>query len=114
MNGGIPLSAIPLKPTFLQSIATLLLRLIASFPELVSVHHSHDFTAGGATRAALTHHQATRGNTADVAAKDGSQETLVNLAAMSLGIWLINTSPVQKYVLLSFNSVFLLGWVFIK
>ncbi|CAG5123515.1 unnamed protein product [Candidula unifasciata] len=35
--------------------------------------------AGGATRAALTQHQARRNNMADVSAKDGSQ-TLVNLA----------------------------------
>lgn len=38
--------------------------------------------AGGATRAALTLHQARRDNMADVSAKDGSQETLVNLAAL--------------------------------
>lgn len=38
--------------------------------------------AGGATRAALTQHQARRNNMADVSAKDGSQETLVNLLAM--------------------------------
>ncbi|KAK6190597.1 hypothetical protein SNE40_002428 [Patella caerulea] len=38
--------------------------------------------AGGATRAALTQHQARRNNMADVSAKDGSQETLVNLAAL--------------------------------
>ncbi|RLV63728.1 hypothetical protein DV515_00017974, partial [Chloebia gouldiae] len=34
--------------------------------------------AGGATRAALAVHQARRDNVADVAAKDSSQETLVN------------------------------------
>lgn len=38
--------------------------------------------AGGATRASLTLHQARRDNMADVSAKDGSQETLVNLAAL--------------------------------
>ncbi|KAL4223503.1 hypothetical protein ACF0H5_016974 [Mactra antiquata] len=38
--------------------------------------------SGGATRAALTQHQARRNNMADVSAKDGSQETLVNLAAL--------------------------------
>ncbi|XP_062918516.1 RUS1 family protein C16orf58 homolog isoform X1 [Mobula hypostoma] len=41
--------------------------------------------AGGATRAALTVHQARRDNMADVSAKDGSQETLVNLAGLSAG-----------------------------
>ncbi|XP_054168037.1 RUS family member 1-like [Oppia nitens] len=39
-------------------------------------------TAGGATRAALTQHQSRRNNLADVSAKDGSQETLVNLTAL--------------------------------
>ncbi|XP_066596707.1 uncharacterized protein [Prorops nasuta] len=37
--------------------------------------------AGGATRAALTQHQALQNNLADVSAKDGSQETCVNLVA---------------------------------
>jgi hypothetical protein len=38
--------------------------------------------AGGATRAALTQHQARCNNTGDVSAKDGSQERLVNLAGL--------------------------------
>lgn len=42
--------------------------------------------AGGATRAAITQHQAVGGNSADVAAKDGSQETAVNLVASIFGI----------------------------
>ncbi|XP_068750402.1 RUS family member 1-like [Montipora capricornis] len=42
--------------------------------------------AGGATRAAMTQHQARRDNMADVAAKDGSQETLVNLLALVSGL----------------------------
>jgi hypothetical protein len=43
--------------------------------------------AGSATRAAVVVHQAHngRGNVSDVAAKDGSQETLVNLVALVLG-----------------------------
>ena len=45
--------------------------------------------AGGATRAALTQHQARRNNMADVSAKDGSQETLVNLAALLVSLVLI-------------------------
>ncbi|XP_021364758.1 RUS1 family protein C16orf58 homolog isoform X2 [Mizuhopecten yessoensis] len=45
--------------------------------------------AGGATRAALTQHQARRNNMADVSAKDGSQETLVNLAALVCNLALI-------------------------
>ncbi|KAM6166020.1 RUS family member 1 [Erethizon dorsatum] len=42
--------------------------------------------AGGATRAALTVHQARRNNMADVSAKDGSQETLVNLAGLLVSL----------------------------
>ena len=64
--------------------------------------------AGGATRAALTQHQvwfkpfkplqlvslffmpkARQGNLADVSAKNGSQETLVNLAALITSLWLL-------------------------
>ncbi|XP_068024169.1 LOW QUALITY PROTEIN: RUS family member 1 [Melanerpes formicivorus] len=45
--------------------------------------------AGGATRAALALHQARRDNVADVAAKDGSQETLVNGAGLLLALLLL-------------------------
>ncbi|KAM8777743.1 RUS family member 1 [Rhynchonycteris naso] len=45
--------------------------------------------AGGATRAALTVHQARRNNMADVAAKDGSQETLVNLAGLLVSLLML-------------------------
>jgi len=50
-----------------------------------SVARSLVGVAGGATRAALTLHQARRDNMADVSAKDGSQETLVNLMALLAG-----------------------------
>lgn len=42
--------------------------------------------AGGATRAALTQHQARSNNMGDVSAKDGSQETIVNLVALFASI----------------------------
>jgi hypothetical protein len=45
--------------------------------------------AGGATRMVLTQHQARANNHADVAAKDGSQETAVNLAALLAGLVLL-------------------------
>eukprot|EP00079_Xenopus_tropicalis_P030575 XP_012826634.1 PREDICTED: RUS1 family protein C16orf58 homolog [Xenopus tropicalis] len=45
--------------------------------------------AGGATRAAITVHQAKRDNMADVCAKDGSQETLVNLAGLLVSLFLV-------------------------
>lgn len=46
--------------------------------------------AGGATRATITHHQAIKGNSAEISAKDGSQETLVNLIASFSSIFLLN------------------------
>lgn len=45
--------------------------------------------AGGATRSALTQHHAVRGNLADVASKDNSQETFVNLLASFIGLYLL-------------------------
>lgn len=45
--------------------------------------------AGGSTRAALAVHQARCDNMADVSAKDGSQETLVNLAALLTNLTLL-------------------------
>ena len=42
--------------------------------------------AAGATRAALTQHFAARGNAADLAAKEASQETATSLVGMALGL----------------------------
>ena len=42
--------------------------------------------AAGATRAALTQHFAKRANAADIAAKEGSQETAVTLVGMAMGV----------------------------
>ncbi|XP_046840599.1 RUS family member 1-like isoform X2 [Xenia sp. Carnegie-2017] len=44
---------------------------------------------GGATRAALTQHQACMDNMADVSAKDGSQETMINLVAFVVNLLLV-------------------------
>lgn len=77
---------------------------IAMFMEILAPHFPAFFTlivctagvfksivgvAGGATRAALTVHQARRDNMADISAKDGSQETLVNLAGLLISLILI-------------------------
>ena len=43
--------------------------------------------AGGATRAALTRHFARAHNAADVAAKEGSQETAASVVGSLLGVW---------------------------
>lgn len=63
------------------SYPTLFVPLIS----LASVGKAVVGVAGGATRAALTQHQARANNTGDVSAKDGSQETLVNLIALLVG-----------------------------
>ena len=63
----------------LASLTQTYFRLVVCF---AGVCKSLVGVAGGATRAALTQHQARRNNMADVSAKDGSQETLVNLAAL--------------------------------
>ncbi|XP_018568055.1 RUS1 family protein C16orf58 homolog isoform X2 [Anoplophora glabripennis] len=58
--------------------------------------------AGGATRASITHHQAIKDNMAEVSAKDGSQETLVNLVASLASIYLLNTfdGTVTEWILI--------------
>ncbi|XP_041035972.1 RUS1 family protein C16orf58 homolog isoform X1 [Carcharodon carcharias] len=63
-----------IAPAF-PSIFILIVCVSGVFKSVVGV-------SGGATRAALTMHQARRDNMADVSAKDGSQETLVNLAGL--------------------------------
>uniref|UniRef100_A0A673XP62 RUS family member 1 n=1 Tax=Salmo trutta TaxID=8032 RepID=A0A673XP62_SALTR len=65
-----------LAPNF-PTCFTLIVCSAGIFKSIVGV-------AGGATRASLTLHQARRDNMADISAKDGSQETLVNLAGLPL------------------------------
>uniref|UniRef100_A0AAY4DGY7 Protein root UVB sensitive/RUS domain-containing protein n=1 Tax=Denticeps clupeoides TaxID=299321 RepID=A0AAY4DGY7_9TELE len=90
---------------------------IAMFVEIMAPHFPPFFTfivciagvfksivgvAGGATRAALTVHQARRNNMADISAKDGSQETLVNLAGLLVSLVLIplvTDNPLLTFVL---------------
>ncbi|KAF8361081.1 hypothetical protein PRIPAC_88004, partial [Pristionchus pacificus] len=55
--------------------------------------------AGGATRTSIVQHQARRGNLADVAAKDGSQETLVNVFALLLSLVLLPTVSGKRTVI---------------
>ncbi|XP_022912643.1 RUS family member 1 [Onthophagus taurus] len=67
--------------------------------------------AGGATRASITQHQAIKGNMADVSAKDGSQETIVNLIASIFGIILLAFIKSELYVwivFIFFTSIHLL------
>ncbi|XP_072298832.1 RUS family member 1 [Eucyclogobius newberryi] len=62
--------------------------------------------AGGATRAALTVHQARRDNMADISAKDGSQETLVNLAGLLVSLLLISLVTENPTLTLLLFSLF--------
>ncbi|XP_060758165.1 RUS1 family protein C16orf58 homolog isoform X2 [Neoarius graeffei] len=74
---------------------TLIVCIAGVFKSIVGV-------AGGATRAALTVHQARRNNMADISAKDGSQETLVNLAGLLVSLVLIplvTENPVLTFIL---------------
>lgn len=61
--------------------------------------------AGGATRSALTQHHALRGNLADVASKDSSQETCVNLIASFLGLFLLTAVKTQFALYVLFGVV---------
>lgn len=68
--------------------------------------------AGGATRASITNHQAKRGNMGDVSAKDGSQETCVNLVASFVGILLLSlcTQPTYEWlVFITFICIHILS-----
>ncbi|CAH1801676.1 unnamed protein product [Owenia fusiformis] len=67
---------------FLEILAPLFKAYFTFIVCIAGVGKSIVGVAGGATRAALTQHQARRDNLADVSAKDGSQETLVNLSAL--------------------------------
>lgn len=68
--------------------------------------------AGGATRAALTQHQARSNNMADVSAKDGSQETLVNLAAFLFSLLLLRIVAGNPWLLYSIFISFTLLHIF--
>lgn len=77
----------------LNDLAMTLEILVSVFPSLFlplvctgSVLKAIVGMAGGATRAALTQHQAKRGNIADVSAKDGTQETALVLVGMVVSL----------------------------
>uniref|UniRef100_A0A0A9Z6W1 UPF0420 protein C16orf58 n=1 Tax=Lygus hesperus TaxID=30085 RepID=A0A0A9Z6W1_LYGHE len=66
--------------------------------------------AGGATRAAITQHQAINQNMADVSAKDGSQETCVNLITSFMGlgiITMVTNMTVMWYVFIAMTLLHL-------
>lgn len=68
--------------------------------------------AGNATRASITQHQAIKGNMADVSAKDGSQETCVNLLASIVGVFMLalfNEGPQEWYIFFLLTAVHLIA-----
>eukprot|EP00039_Didymoeca_costata_P002773 m.62523 g.62523 ORF g.62523 m.62523 type:complete len:481 (+) comp11514_c0_seq2:13-1455(+) len=76
----------------LNDLAQFIELVAAAFPSMfvllvscASLARSIVGVAGGATRATVTSHQAKKNNMGDVAAKDGSQETCVNLIGLFLG-----------------------------
>jgi len=69
----------PLWPSFLTQFVLC----------FASVSRSLVGVCGGATRTAITQHQAKASNISDVAAKDGSQETLVNLVALLVNLMVL-------------------------
>ncbi|XP_062509007.1 RUS family member 1-like isoform X2 [Corticium candelabrum] len=70
----------------LDLVAPLLPSYFVAIVCVSSISKSIVGVAGGSTRAALTQHQAKQNNMADVSAKDGNQETLVNLTALLVGL----------------------------
>ncbi|KRZ14535.1 UPF0420 protein C16orf58 -like protein [Trichinella zimbabwensis] len=74
---------------FLDLIAPLSESTFIYVACLANVCRSIVGVAGGATRAAITQHQSRRHNMADVAAKDSSQETMVNLIALGFNLALL-------------------------
>ncbi|KYM95259.1 UPF0420 protein C16orf58 [Cyphomyrmex costatus] len=77
---------------YFSSYSVVILCISTTMKSIVGV-------AGGATRTALIHHQAIQNNVADVSAKDGSQETCVNLIASFLGIFILSLFHDGQYVL---------------
>jgi len=73
-----------------------------------SVFRSLVGVAGGCTRATIKQHQAQCNNTADVSAKDGSQEKLSGLLGLVLSMALINfisLSPTVTWITFTFLTV---------
>jgi Vitamin B6 photo-protection and homoeostasis len=69
--------------------------------------------SGGATRTAITQHQARANNISDVAAKDGSQETMVTNVKSPIGpnfTGLPTLAKLQHY----YQSLLLIDFPFLK
>ncbi|XP_070160303.1 RUS family member 1 [Polyergus mexicanus] len=78
--------------SYFSSYSVIILCISTIMKSLVGV-------AGGATRVALTQHQAIKNNLADVAAKDGSQEMCVNLIASFIGVFILSLFHDGQYLI---------------
>ncbi|XP_040572501.1 RUS family member 1 [Lepeophtheirus salmonis] len=87
--------AIEIVASYLPSLTFSIMACIANvFRSLVGV-------AGGATRTSITQHQARSNNISDVAAKDGSQETLVNLIGLILNLSILPIIPDNPLIVIT-------------
>jgi hypothetical protein len=84
--------------TSIDLIAPMFKHLLLPITCISNLCRSIVGVAGGSTRAALTQHQAIAHNMGDVSAKDGSQETLVNLLALIVNIYLLHAIKRDRMV----------------
>ncbi|KAI1727437.1 vitamin b6 photo-protection and homoeostasis domain-containing protein [Ditylenchus destructor] len=68
--------------------------------------------SGGATRTAIVRHQARRDNLADVAAKDGSQETLVNVISLCVSLILLPLVDGKPVIIWALFVIFTIAHLF--
>ncbi|KAL5723182.1 Protein root UVB sensitive 3 [Ranunculus cassubicifolius] len=66
---------------------------------LGSISRSFTGVASGATRAALTQHFSVQNNAADIAAKEGSQETVATMTGMVLGMLLAHITMGHPFII---------------
>ncbi|XP_022201036.1 RUS family member 1 [Nilaparvata lugens] len=92
---------LPLAPSYSLQI----LCLSSTLKAIVGV-------AGGATRAVNTQHQALCNNIADVSAKDGSQETCLNLIGSVFGILVLSLVGESEVLMRLLFIFFLIGHVY--
>jgi hypothetical protein len=91
---------------FLELVAPSFPHLFLPLVCLASVSTAIVGTAGMATRAALVQHQARRNNMADVAAKDNSQETVVNLLGLLVNLWVSSLVADRQFLVWGLFTVF--------
>lgn len=94
-----------LAPFFPSSLTIYIISFSGLLKSIVGV-------AGGATRSALTQHQARNNNLADVSAKDQSQETMVNLVALLLNIILLSIVKDSTALIWPLFILFVTGHIF--